>query len=131
MNQYIVRNYSTLTMEVIRCDRQFSVVDRSQGGEVLIALSNKLFYHIIDTSNLFNTVLLIELVLCRCFVESFAFILGEIYIPPSVTSDEMEVFTSAWLTINFYCLVISMYPAYLTLPKGPLTKQICLKIFLI
>ena len=80
---------------VARCDRKFTVVDRTRGGGVLIAFSPKIEFKVIDTSQISNLVPLIDLVLCKCSVNCVNFLVAAVYIPPDVSCLDLESFTDA------------------------------------
>ena len=80
---------------VIRRDRNFATTGRSRGGGVLLAISNSLKYSLIDTSNLSNLVPLIDLVMCRSIFGKTKFIVCIVYVPPDVTSSDLELFLNA------------------------------------
>lgn len=80
---------------VVRCDRQFSLVDRSTGGGVFIALSDDIPYEVIDTSFLSSSVPLIDIVICKCKFNSISIFVACVYIPPNVSQHDFDFFCDA------------------------------------
>lgn len=62
---------------------------------MLIALRQDIVCLTLDTSDLSNIVPSIDVVICHCFVGSFAFYIGAVYIPPNTTLTDLELFTDA------------------------------------
>lgn len=84
--------YFPPSYNVIRCDRKFTMVDRSTGGGVLIALADKMSYTVLDTSALTDIAPLVDVVVCECKYFSQTFLLSVVYIPPDIPTDVFETF---------------------------------------
>lgn len=86
---------------IIRSDRQHSVVGRSKGGGVLMALSHSISFCTIDSSTISNLVPLIDLIICKCSISLITLFIVVVYVPPAVTGGDMELFADALETLLF------------------------------
>lgn len=80
---------------VLRCDRNLNTTGRKTGGGVLIALADHITYNAVDVSLVRELVPLIDIIMCCCSVHSFRFFMIGVYIPPDVSSIDLEVFLEA------------------------------------
>ena len=82
------------TYNIIRSDRKFDIVNKRDGGGVLVGLSDKIKFEVMDTPTVL-LVPLIDVIICRCQFFHFKFFLVACYIPPSLDFHEYELFFDA------------------------------------
>lgn len=82
----------TVGYSVLRHDRNFVTTNRTTGGGVLIALKNNITYKIVDLSNIYLQIPLIDVILCKCTINSYVFYILALYIPPDISTNELEAF---------------------------------------
>lgn len=80
---------------VVRCDRKFSLTNRSAGGGVFVALSDGINYEICDVSVMGSIVPLVDIVACRCYFRNAYVYIVAVYIPPDIPSEDFELFSEA------------------------------------
>ena len=80
---------------VIRSDRNFSLINRSKCGGVLISLISNISYTTIDLSNIIYLTPIIDITACQCYFDNLSFIICAIYIPPDIIVDDLHTFFEA------------------------------------
>lgn len=94
--------------KIVRKDRNFEATNKTKGGGVLLASRCTFKFHQIDLDDLLNLVPLIDVLGCKFTISNFHFNIFVIYMPPSITAVEMELFLESLeqLTINMTNLMI-------------------------
>lgn len=82
---------------VYRRDRPFHQVGLSRGGGVLLALKNNIVVTQLDLTELLNSLDLVDIVGCKCTINSFCFYVYVIYISRTPTADTLETL------LDYFC----------------------------
>lgn len=85
--------YFPMSFNVLRSDRRFHEVQLSKGGGALLAVDSNLNIDPVDMSYITNTLVNIDIVGCKCFLNNYYILYIYVtYIPPSISVNELELF---------------------------------------
>lgn len=76
----------------VRCDRDFAETNTTRGGGVLLAFKTDYNVEPLDLSEFINIIPLIDILGCKCSNKYSSLFIYVLYIPPRVTSIELELF---------------------------------------
>lgn len=90
------------TYSVFRQDRKFNIVERTRGGGVLLAINSSYAAVQIDLSVINETIPLIDIVGCYFLLDFKKILVFVLYIPPDITSDELDHFLNMFEEATAY-----------------------------
>ena len=80
------------TYIVLRSDRRFQLVNRSKGGGVVLAISDKYVRQAVDASVITDAIPLIDIVVCKCSISGVSFYLVGVYLVPDLPLSDVVLF---------------------------------------